>query len=322
MIILFLLSIAWSWSGAGEAERPLGAGDCVRLMDQHHPSRAGADHLGNLWLFDPLHRSISLVSPRGRLLGNSGEVGDVMAVMDARWGVAFLRDGGKTVVVRGPGSAELVASLDEPAFDLAWVDARSIATTPRRGRALIQVWRVRPWRLERSLGHPAANQGREGVILDRSVFLHMDFGHGRLVSLDGYSGDVRVWDPHTGQCVWRAGVRHPDAPEIEAYISERRRQVRSGSSEHLSFILWDGFAILPDGDVVLCESCSPGEAPHAVVVRLGPGRPGRRMEVPVEGCCSRRLAGWSGNTILFLRDPMRPGTQCSGVANIGVEEGE
>ncbi len=306
----------------GSAVAVMGQGDSVvpreptsaalEVVRRLPATRMGVDHLGNLWAWRHSTGRVTMIAPDGRQ--KTAQAGAAAAVQaDWEWGIVALSpDGAELRVLTWEGKGKTHVPLVERAFDACWIDAETVATSPKTAEHRVELWHLPTAARIAVMGREPRITPRPGALRPRSAFLRFESVAGRLFSLEAYDGELVVFD-REGQAVQRAGRLHPEKAAMDAHfarLDERLR--RAGRTEFVSFLLWNGFALARDHVWVL-ESCDL-TSKVAKVAPLGGASPPEVVAIPLEQpCCSGdRLVVW-GDWLVLYHEELPQRADCGNV---------
>lgn len=311
--ITFFASVAAAWlflapggvAGAAPPEPPL------EWLSGAEIDRMGVDRAGNLWTWTRSEDRIRLVAPSGARLaeGSSGGAREIDVAAD--WGVAGLVDEDRTLRVTSlAGGRRSEISLPEPAKEVAWIDASTVAVSPALSEHRVELWSLESSSRIGTLGVEEPIEPRPGAAVVRTVELRFDAQRGLLYTLGSFRGDLQVFTL-AGQRVLSARVEPPDPGRFDAWLEELDREARVKGEVRRPAIRVFRLALDGEGTAWVVQGCGRGD--EATVVGFPLEGEARKLSFS-DPCCSQSLEIWSGHWI-FYRLGLPGQVRCNSVAH-------
>ena len=292
----------------------------------------GVDHAGNLWAWDPIEGTVRFFSTAGEPAGEVLVPKDSdMVDGDAEWGVLMVADEGTRMGWVRPSAARQDASaapapadgaapapgpkpdeiqLPEDVGWACWIDADTVAVSPRRAGHRVELWSLRQRKMLKSFGKEQTIVLRKGANRVRQVQLLWDASRRLLYTLESYTGDLEVFKLN-GSLAWRAKAENPFRKVEDERLADLDARAKSHDTAYPQAFpdLWlaegpDGSAWVRQGvdilksSVTLLRSTAAGAAPRQVANLRCPGR---------------TFTIW-GDNLIFYRDIAVPREVCNSIA--------
>ncbi len=156
------------------------------------PAQSGVTSDGWFWGWSSRPGDVTCVSPTGTV-AHGPRIAAASAVdVDRRLGVAALTEAGTGLqLISWTGEMLRQFSLPDEMFRLAWIDAQTVAVTPRRIGYRVLLIDTTDGRVKAQLGPvPSVASKARGAVLLRSTFVRFSGAKKMLVTLDGFSGEL------------------------------------------------------------------------------------------------------------------------------------
>jgi hypothetical protein len=193
---------------------------------------------------------------------------------------------------------------------VCWIDADTVAVSPRQTAHRVELWDLRQRRMIRSIGRETPIALRVGANRVREVQLRYDPERRLLYTLESYTGDLQVFTLD-GRLAWRTTVDNPWHKTEMNNLAELDGKAKLHDTAYpQSFSdLWlgegpDGSAWVRQGVDVTKESVTLAKANAAGTVS---------ERVDGVHCPARTFTIW-GDHLIFYRDVALPRAVCNSVA--------
>lgn len=191
-----------------------------------------------------------------------------------------------------------------------WIDADTVAVSPRRAGHRVELWSLRQRKMLKSFGKEQTIVLRKGANRVRQVQLLWDASRRLLYTLESYTGDLEVFKLN-GSLAWRAKAENPFRKVEDERLADLDARAKSHDTAYPQAFpdLWlaegpDGSAWVRQGvdilksSVTLLRSTAAGAAPRQVANLRCPGR---------------TFTIW-GDNLIFYRDIAVPREVCNSIA--------
>lgn len=271
-----------------------------KALQAQRATKMGIDSTDVLWGWDARLQSVTFTPPTGvptRTLKIPNARG---VAADSVFGILTLTSDGKGVQkVAKDGTAALAATLDEPASDIAWLDASSFLVTPMHGVSRVESWDlVTGTRLLRMGSEPEV-VARPGLVRHRTVQVQYRPATKEIFTFDTFLGDLQVFNAQ-GRATRRAGTVHWHLHASQAEMDRRDKEAAAaGRKETYSMNLWPSFSIDRGGSVWLADKSGDGSVSAVILAANGTTRRETLSGIP---CTALTFVLWRDWFVTF-RDP-------------------
>jgi hypothetical protein len=203
-----------------------------------------------------------------------------------------------------------VIDLPDPAAWVCWIDADTVAVSPRWTAHRIEIWSLRDSKLVRSIGNEKPIPRPPGTTRVRDVQLRYDTQRRLLFSLESFTGDLRVFTLD-GALVWSASVDNPWQKTEGNRLADLDAKAKAHDT---SFPIWFSDLWLeegPDGSAWVRQQVDVLKQSVTFTKVSAKGKVAE--QVGKLRCPGRTFTIW-GDNLIFYRDIALPREVCNSIA--------
>ena len=267
------------------------------------PAQTGVTGDGWFWGWSSSPGDVACVSPAG-VVARGPRVSPALAVdVDRTFGVAALTEAGTGLqIFSWTGEMLRQFSLPDEMFRLAWIDARTVAVTPRRIGYRVLLIDITDGRVKAQIGPvpPVVSKSR-GAVLLRSTFVRFSRGKKTLVTLDGFGGELSFFSIATqARTSWQ--LPNPNGEAMSRWLQDYDLQaVASGMPATSGALCYTSLSLDSDGRAWVGVQCSDE---RLLLARVDSYSGVEEHRLPSTGCCTVWGAAW-GEYWVQHSDPMQ-----------------
>lgn len=285
-----------------------GATRRARQIPAIHAAAVGIDSQSNLWTWNPKTMVVARWKPDGTELPGLRVSDATTVVADGAYGVLVLSNNGASVeVLDWEGRPQARFVLEQPAGDAAWIDAQTVALSPKFGTVRAELRNLSGEVVRIIARAPDIVRPSVGAVLARSTLLHFDQRRRQLSTLDVITGELAIYSLQ-GSLITAARIPHPKAAEVQEWVRSQDREYRA-RNEGFAPSVWRYPTITrtADGAVWVAEDVTKT---GVRTIRVDTKGRVTRREMRIPQCPSLRFTAVEGG-FLFYQDIRRPGQECS-----------